>query len=377
MKLNSEKILDIFYKNIIYEAQKGRINCLTYYNMVFSTNILEENKNYECLIDDDNLLIPTLIIKNKQLFDELLIEYVDKAMNFYDIDNFDNEILDYKAYDVTDKICQEKVIMTLLFANATYEDFNDPINFLRKRIDFLNEVSIKNCDLGYSEILNSSLFASIDKDIINNETPYQFTLKCISLEGEEFVFPKVKFGISKDTVYIYAIQNDSKLEGKFGRKINRILYKIGEGFSTDYENEKENLKDITSSFLVSLNVFLSYFNEIGYKNIIVPSILIERWNAKAIANSLKIKKRNLSNEQAKELIDDQVRIQYNLTNKFIRTFLRLEYHYNNIDIVDLPYGLSSYLILKFNDKEMYCNNPLLLETGLIARKSAIDRKILK
>lgn len=129
MKLNSEKILDIFYDNIIYEAQKGRINCLTYYNMVFSTNILEENKNYECLIDDDNLLIPTLIIKNKQLFDELLIEYVDKAMNFYDIDNFDNEILDYKAYDVTDKICQEKVIMTLLFANATYEDFNDPIIF--------------------------------------------------------------------------------------------------------------------------------------------------------------------------------------------------------------------------------------------------------
>lgn len=32
--------------------------------------------------------------------------------------------------------------MTLLFSNATYEDFNNPVEFLRKRIAFL-ESSVK------------------------------------------------------------------------------------------------------------------------------------------------------------------------------------------------------------------------------------------
>ena len=55
-------VLDIFYNNIIPEATTGRINCLSYYNICFSTNIVEENKIYSCDIDNDNLLIPTLII---------------------------------------------------------------------------------------------------------------------------------------------------------------------------------------------------------------------------------------------------------------------------------------------------------------------------
>ena len=44
-------ILEIFYNSVIPEAMNGRINCLSYYNMAFSTEIVDEGKKYPCNID--------------------------------------------------------------------------------------------------------------------------------------------------------------------------------------------------------------------------------------------------------------------------------------------------------------------------------------
>jgi hypothetical protein len=80
MKVN---VLDIFYNHIIPEASEGRIDCNFYYNMVFSTRIVENDVFVQANNLSDNLLIPTLLIKDKELFDRLLVEYVDLAMQFY------------------------------------------------------------------------------------------------------------------------------------------------------------------------------------------------------------------------------------------------------------------------------------------------------
>ena len=326
-------ILEIFYNNVVVEAMNGRINCLSYYNIAFSTEIVDKGIKYSCNIDDSGLLIPTLIIKDKNEFDRLLVEYVNLAMNFYNDSNFDDEILDYKLYDNENRICREKVILSLLFANATIEDFNNPIEFLKRRIDFMYNDLSGNYDFGYMDMFKGNLSLSIDKDIINNETPYQMIFKVKSMNGEEFIFPKIKFGISDGIVYIYAIQNKMNKDNSFCKKINRCLYKVGEGYTdTDsYEGEK-NLKDITASFLVSLNMAISYLYNNGYNNIVVPSILIERWNAKRISNLIKIRIKKMDDNSANEMITNQDYLQQNLTNKLIRTFLRLGCHYNNIDV---------------------------------------------
>ena len=74
-------ILDIFYNQIVPEAAIGHIECYFRYNMPFNTlmegNLLKAN-------EVDNTLIPTLTIKNKDIFDSLLIEYVKNALQFYD-----------------------------------------------------------------------------------------------------------------------------------------------------------------------------------------------------------------------------------------------------------------------------------------------------
>lgn len=356
-------ILEIFYNNVIPEAMNGRINCLSYYNMAFSTVIVDEDKRYSCVIDDDGLLIPTLMIKNKSEFDKLLVEYVNLALKFYDESNFDMEILNNQLNNKEFGICKEKVILTLLFANATIEDFNNPIDFLKRRINFIYNDLCGSYDFGYMDMFKGDLSLNIDRDIINNETPYQMIIKIKSTNGEEFIFPKIKFGISDDTVYIYAIQNKKNDENSFCKKINRVLYKVGEGYNDfDTFDNDENLKDITSSFLVSLNIAISYLYNNGYNNIVVPSILIERWNAKRISNLLKIKFKKLDDDNAIKLINEHDYLQQNLTNKLIRTFLRLGCHYNNIDVLSFPFELDSCLHIGINNKEMLCNNTLLYKT---------------
>ena len=207
------------------------------------------------------------MIKDKNEFDRLLIEYVNLALEFYDDSNFDEEILNNKIYDNELRICREKVILSLLFANATIEDFNNPIDFLKRRIDFIYNDLCGSYNFGYMDMFKGDLSLDIDKDIINNETPYQMIIRVKSMNEEEFVFPKIKFGISDDTVYIYAIQNKMNEDNSFCKKINRVLYKVGEGYNdTDEIEEDENLKDITASFLVSLNIAISYLYNNGYNN---------------------------------------------------------------------------------------------------------------
>lgn len=367
-------ILDIFYKNIVQEATNGRIDCFNYYNIIFSTKIIEENKEFVAKLDNEDIFIPTLIIKNKKEFDSLLIEYVNKAMIFYDDYNFDNEVLDHKLYDDEKRICKEKIILALLFSNATTDDFNDPCNFLRNRINFMDNDVISFCDYGYCDILHGNLSVEVKKDIINNETPYQMIIKTTSENGDDFTFPKIKFSISNDFVYIYAIQNKEQENTAFNKKINRVLYKIGEGYTEDNENSTESLKDVTSSFLVSLNIGVAYLYSIGYKNIIVPSFLIERWNAKCIANSFKIKYKSLDDASAKDIFVKQEYIQQNLTNKLIRTFLRLGCHFNNIDVSSLPYEIDSCLHIYINDRKVQCNNKLLGETYEQVFNSTLNKK---
>lgn len=237
-------------------------------------------------------------------------------------------------------------------------------------MNYIGEYNFRYCDS-----LKGNLFLSIEKDIINNETPYQMVFKCISNDGDNFIFPKIKFGISDDTVYIYAIQNKKNEDNSFCKKINRVLYRVGEGFQLDTSELDENFKDITASFLVSLNMGISFLFNNGFNKIVVPSILVERWNAKCISNKLKIEKKKLNDSDIRDLEDKHDILQQNLTNKLIRTFLRMGCHYNNIDIISFPYEVDSCLNIYLNNNDIICNNSLLYETYKLVEDSLGNKRI--
>lgn len=357
-------ILKIFYECIVPEAMKGTVDVYVNYMVAFSTRLVEYNRIYKCTNNNSEVLVPTLIIKDKKKFDKLLIEYVEKALKYYDDNNYLDEVKKYDNKNNPKMICREKYILMQLFSNATYEDFNNPVEFLKKRINFLDNHFNLSTFLGPVQALDAKVKMMILKDTLNNEASSEFVIMAYDSENVWFS-PKVKFGISGDTVYIYAIQNVKQEDNPLIKKINRKLYRIGEGFSED--DSDENLKDITASFLVTLNMAINYFNSIGYHKIEVPSLLIVRRNAKMLLNELKADKKNYSSEKLKEMNQEVDQLQSNLTNKLIRTFLRLGVHYNNIEINSLPYELDSSLHMDVHDDmDIICNNKLLLETGLLA-----------
>lgn len=351
----------IFYEEIVPEAAIGKVNAFFFsLSEAFNTNFIEESKIIHCKINAPGVMIPTLVIKNKGLFDSLLNEYVSKAMNFYANDMIYTEVVNYKNKnkEIVDK---PKLIMAQLFANATSEDFNDPISFLRKRIAFIDNHVDNNIKLGYSDILGANLELITMRDTLNNEASSELAIRATN-GNDKWISPRVKYGISGDTVYIYAIQNEDINDNILSKKINRKLYKVGEGYSGG--GEEENLKDVTASFLVTLNMAISYFKSIGYTKFEIPSILIVRWNAKKIIIDNKHQKKKIDSFEKDALNSDLDIIQSNLTNKLIRTFLRLACHYNNIDVTAFPYELDSSLHMEINnDIELKCNNKLLFETG--------------
>ena len=149
--------------------------------------------------------------------------------------------------------------------------------------------------------------------------------------------PSIKFGIDEDKVYIYAIQSSkNNTDSAFMKWVNRRLYKVGVGYDSSLDDD-ESLQDITASFLYVLSIAIAYFKNLGIDNIIVPSILIERWNNKKIANRMKMKRGKITLDEYNEKEEYQDYLQSNLTNKLIRTFLRLGCHFNNIDIKSFPF----------------------------------------
>lgn len=346
-------ILDIFYNQVLKEASKGRIDCYFMFNVLFECSIPEYNFNTLSECNNNDVLIPTLIINEKEKFDKLLIEYVNYAREFYssslaDIPNEENKI---------------KAVLSLIWSNATVEDFLNPEEFLQRRIEFFNRERINDEYSFYSESLDSDVLIELKRGVIENETPYYLSIKLKSGE-EEFYLPNVYFGMVDNKVYVYALQNDRKMvnQGSYSKKMNRLLYKVNDGLDvlTDtFENyDIGNLKDVSSSFVLASNIALGIFRNLGIEDVIIPSVLITRWNAKEIGNDVK---RSLGYENLVISEEEHEKLQSNLSEKLLRTFRRLDYHHSGINITSYPFELDSSLHMNICDENI-CNNKILEDT---------------
>lgn len=198
-----KNIQDIFYNSIVPEASKGSIDCFMYYHICFNTKVEGEIIGAHNPLYDD---VPLLEINNKEEFDELLYEYIKVALDFYSDDFFFDEVLSGEYRTEENKLCKEKVLMTLLWGNATIEDFEDPCRFLRRQKAYLEKDFLKEKEcIGYSRVLDSNIFTSVTKtNQLSLESPYAFHSE-IANDIEIFDLPIVRFGVVNDIVYIYSI----------------------------------------------------------------------------------------------------------------------------------------------------------------------------
>ena len=369
--------LSIFYDNLIQEAATGKVDCYMKYNLIFNTKIPEKDIEILSNCDNEDLLVPTLFIKNQNEFDSLLVTYIKKALEFYDDSNFVEEILSGEAQKEGKGISKEKVIMTLLWSNATIEDFNEPCSYLRKRIAFFElgdlETYKKIQLIGYSDILESEIGCYICKNKIGCETPYSLQIFLKDQEAVVYEFPRIYFGIADEVAYFYAIQNYKQrfIEENKGKKIERKMYKVNEGLDDD------DLKDITTNFLVAANIMMGLLKHHNINEFNIASILVSRWNAKIMILDYKRKRlemtRDYNEEKIQEIYDSDIKIQKNLTDKFLRTFRRLGYHHSSVEVKSYPMEIDSNLHMMIYNQEDICNNPLLEETFQVCKSNSLKK----
>ena len=316
-------------------------------------------------IGEDNN-IPTLIINNEPLFKKVLNEYIDEARSFYLPDYFNETGVNNDEID--------KYLFSMLWSNATVDDFTNPIPFIKRRINFIKDKTFDEFNqkkiIGDKKIFDYNVSLINQKKGLLNETPKSL-LFTLEKDGYTYKLPRIFYGIENETCYIYAIQKDrntddiNKSNKENYKFLNRVFYKINSGYNkSEEEKEIDDITDITPSFIIVLTLFVSLLNKYNINKLVVNDYLPIRYINKVLQAKSIIK--NMNAEGDSELLKDEENkinsIQYNLTNKFIRNFKRLEYHFENINFLSLPFELGSNSIVKIDDfYSECCNNQLLSE----------------
>ena len=171
-------------KDLITEAIDGKIKIKERcYNIGFNTNIVNDNQVHSFKGDDKNyLLFPTLQINNLNIFTSYLCEYIEQAKLFYK-DEIDTTYGDYSEAEVS------KLLMSLIWSNATTTDFNNPIEYLKRRINFLNDRRMndyfeKKSTDGILLFSDSLLLYNVRKSPLILEAPYVLEAR---LESDDFM----------------------------------------------------------------------------------------------------------------------------------------------------------------------------------------------
>lgn len=360
------KATNIFLEQIVPEALTGKIKIDDiYYNIKFNTIIFNDKKEKRYYKENSESL-PTLVIKNLKNFSLCL----EKYLNIYKSKYFNM----YKYLELNNEL--DKFILSMLFINATEEDFNNPEIFINKRINFLKNNTLEkysNKEIYFSDdsILKGNKIIIVNHlEKLNNETPYSLKMYIENIDtGYVFPLPKISYGIDKDKLlYVYAIQSDNEILTKFNDNktykniINRLLYKVNENFIDegvlgnyiDDIHNPENMSSVVPSFLISLTVLYALLEKEEINLIRVVDYLPIRWNAKesSTIDEFNYLKKHNSNLDKDKFFDERniknEHIQRNLTDKLFRTFRRMEFNFSNINIDSYPKEIGSFSQFKIN-----------------------------
>lgn len=346
--------------------------------IAFNTIIYEDGKIKEEYFNDRNM--STLVIKDEERFIEVLKEYVyycfvlkRKTLKFYN-NEYDNKI---------------KMLIAYLFINFSTEDFLNPVEAIRRYIDYMLDNSFEYLNEGKviplgSAFGNSDIFLKRTAQSVMMETPWKIDISLCKWVDDEMVscpLADVSYGIREENgekvCYVYSMMKpkekgeSSDREKIFRKRLNRELYKLNEGVleqeSEDFikyrngetRDYQENVTDVTQSFVLSLSIFVTLLQKEGISKIKVVPYLPVRYVGRQITAM------NVTNlERQQELYDRNKRIQDNCTNKFMRTFRRVAYHMgDDLEMYSVPYEIDEYMTFVLKSKSHDLNNPLLNEVS--------------
>ena len=320
---------EIFYE-IIKEAATGNILIDNEeWSIAFNTIIYDKDINKCSFFNESNL--STLVINNEEEFLRLLNIYIQKEL---EVNRKKPTLLENTNHNTI------KLLISYLFANASIIDFEEPIQYLKRRIKFLDDKTFNNLDISinlktiFSPKIKEDIYLEIKnvKQDIRMETPNRLELSIVKKDINKslhFHLPSISYGISehngKDICYLYSIINKknestNKEEQDYIKAVSRLLYKINDGVT------EEDIKDVSMSSVLSLSIFISLLKQKEINKIKEVLYLPVRYLSREIAA--------VSKEEDKKniLLERNDYIQRNITDKFLRTIKRVIYHIEGIEI---------------------------------------------
>lgn len=371
MEYSKSNIENIFFEYIIKNTKNGSIEI-----PIYNENIKEVERrtfNITLTINDPSNEF-NLYIKDKNKFIDLLYEYVGILIAKGSIKN-NNDIIYY---------------LTLIWCNCTYEDLNNPEVFIQKYIAFENNQLFENHVFAHAipELLDSDILITITKQNPNYETPYLFKLT-IKNGNFEYYLPSISYGIYNNCCYIYTIQNKNLFSNdiNYEKKIKRLLYKLNDKVRTiesseylSYQNGDdyypENISDVSPSVILSLSCFLKLLYEKKIQKVkVVPYLPLRYKNKEDYYQKLYAYKEKFGDSK-KELVDEyekeHLKIQQNLTEKFIRNFRRIHFHFPNIKITSFPMDLDECMHLYISEFGIADN---ILLSSIMDSHEIIDKNL--
>lgn len=367
LDLSSENIMKIFWEKVA-----GKLKVITGNTEYFRPlNYVTDEK--EEIVEPN---IPILNLKGIRLqaFEQALTEYVQ---TFFSSNLFWANPLS-ACYTEEDKLVHA---LSTIWLNATPEDFENPIQFLKRYTNFLkdktfnefwNEKQIQKLQTMSNS--NLTILKSNQHEFQETPTAIRFKVQKGNIEKE---LPRIAYGISNGIAYIYGIQapeRDEHIEhSPEVKKINRSRYKLNlmDNIPADYHETYLKLEPYA---YLSLFTFLSMLKQAGISKVFMQSYLPERVVSKELLIEEMISRelndqnpRQGRKEQIRELHAKQGdfrRIQYNITNKFLQYMTRMECDVQGIRIIATTEQTNGSLIIdisKMNVNDCNYNNVIFYE----------------
>ncbi len=311
---------------------------MKYYYVEMLIRQLQNRGNGNVINNDGQIIInpikpneidssPQVTINNPQLLNRLIEQYLlcvkESDLPFCEW----NERIGTKYY------------LSNIWNNATNCDFDNPEAFIKRYTDFIldntfncfDEIKCIGC-IGLIDGVESYVYIRRDKCPRGYETPFELSFFIGNIEDPATLYPlpKIRYGVdgSKKKAYVYAIQNDIKPAlFNYNESLDIYMRKIN-----DYISGMENRGVHSPSFLFAIALFLGVAHSFGIEKILVPDMLSGRR-----------KNKNRFNNMTEEELDT---LQYNLTNKTIKTFIRVVMEIAGADISSYPNDIDSFLHIK-------------------------------
>ena len=331
-KQSKQSIYNLFINNICKDNEVWIKGERLFININYRITDPKYNGENKIIPEKDGMYTesPIIEINDVDKFQTALFDYVKAYVNLNSnwTRPYDNDWMNIAEYG-----------MSVIWTNATNQDFTNPIDFLERYTSFLTQDQWEDLkEEQESESINDIVvWKKVTESYYERETPHEYLLFIKDQKGQKMYFPSICYGIKDDKAYIYAIH---KIHGK------------NQQDNDDLKNIRNYIKGrgVEPLGIAALMSFIEESKRRGITKIIMPDNFIMQYTSKnrLIQQEIEDWYEGLSLEKIEQkIIEKEIQLDYNhsasLNNRLMTMFLISKYYSTGLRFLEIPGEVSDNL----------------------------------